>query len=87
MILPIICAEGEKRQIGSVLHVTDLEILETIADSDRFLDLRTYDGDGVKVLDCLWVEVKGEMAEKDEEKMSLSIKLCMTDRKALQMLG
>ena len=59
-MLPIICAEREKGQVGAVFHVADLEILEAIADGDRFLNLRTDNHDGFVPIAATWLpEVSG----------------------------
>ena len=44
---PLVCAEGEERKTRAVLEVADLEILETVTQRHRFLDLRTYNLDGL----------------------------------------
>ena len=44
MVLPIIRTEGNDRQLGYILEVADLEIVETVTNRYRLLDTRCANG-------------------------------------------
>ena len=57
---PLVCAEGEERQVAGILHVADLEILETVTYSYGILDLVGGQFDGlVPIAATLLPEVLG----------------------------
>ena len=61
LFFPIVCTEGEERQIAGVLHITDLEVLKTVAHSHGVLNLRRADLQGfIPVAAALLPEVLGD---------------------------
>ena len=53
--LPIISAEGEERQVASILHVTRLEVLETIAHGYGILHFGRGDADSLIPISAAWL--------------------------------